>query len=107
MGWMDQERALQLPRARQLVTELLRPAVFAESLPLTITAYHVPGEPVTAREASRGHVRAVLGRRGMGATVGHDMVSHARRRPRSVGGSASFHGSSSAAAAVSASAPRA
>ena len=51
MGWMDQERALQLPRARQLVTQLLRPAVFSDSVPLTITAYHVPGEPVTAREA--------------------------------------------------------
>ena len=43
-----------LTDARRLVTTLIEPAVHAERLPLTVTARHLPGEPVGPNEAVAG-----------------------------------------------------
>ena len=54
MGWTPQERRLQLDRIRQVVADLLKPAVYSDTHPLTVAARHLPGEPVSAGEAQAG-----------------------------------------------------
>src|SRR5687767_11278166 len=51
---MHDDRELGEGRIRRAVRERIRPAVHGERLPLDVTAWHVPGEPVpvaAAREA--------------------------------------------------------
>jgi alpha-mannosidase len=51
MSWLTTEAGRQLERARQVVSGLLKPAVFSETAPLAIVAHHVPGEPIGFAEA--------------------------------------------------------
>ena len=54
MAWTAQERPRLLTRVQQALDQLLRPAEFGESLDLTLTVLHAPGEPITAAEARAG-----------------------------------------------------
>jgi len=51
MGWTSQQRTLQLERLRRVLSELLRPALFGDTEPLVVSAYHVEGEPITVAGA--------------------------------------------------------
>ena len=48
---MHADTALTVDRTRRVLTERIWPAVHGAAIPLTLTAHHLPGEPVTPREA--------------------------------------------------------
>lgn len=51
MSWYRLERSTRLEQARQLIERVLMGASFGESLPLEVTAAHLPGEPVPVADA--------------------------------------------------------
>ena len=54
---MHNDLSLVEARIRRELSERVLPAVYSDSVPLSVDAWHVPGEPVSFDEAMRGEYR--------------------------------------------------
>ncbi|MGW2856191.1 hypothetical protein ACWDAZ_30840, partial [Streptomyces sp. NPDC001215] len=72
---MHDDRTLVEGRLRRVLDERIRPAVYPESVPLTVAVWHAPGEPVPVAEGLAAPAEPIAV--GVGAGTG-DVV---RREP--------------------------
>ena len=77
---MHDDRKLVERRIERVLRERIRPAVHADPVPLDLTVWHVPGEPVPVAAALAGRVPTGRWPATRGAGLGDDLVPRHRQR---------------------------
>ena len=77
---MHDDRRITEVRLDRFVRERIAPAVYPRSVPLTLSSWDVPDEPVPALEALRQEFTAAGARGGLGQAVEHQVAAPAGRR---------------------------